>query len=344
MSCIKTGRFPRKRFRIRSWLLGLLIFGLSSAVSGVEKINLTEFESPILFEGDNWHAYRDPAAVYEKGVFYLFYTYVEIEEDDRIYSYVAFRKSQNLKTWSPQKTITPKDQKLNYCSPGGIVRFKDKWILCFSSYPRPGYIRKEIPRYGDETARAFIMSGSDLENWSEPKLLRLKGPEVPREKMGRIIDPYLVEDKDQPGKWWCFYKQNGVKMSCSSDLETWTYFGRVDAGENACVLVQDGRYFLIHSPSNGMGIKISNDLKKWCDWGELITLGQKDWEWARGRLTAGFVLDLRQDRRVGKYLLFFHGSGPETEKTYFDTYASLGIAWSDDLIEWDWPGKNTDNQ
>ena len=37
-------------------------------------------------------------------------------------------------------------------------------------------------------------------------------------------------------------------------------------------------------------------------------LGEKDWPWTNGRLTAGFLLDLRKDPRVGKVLLFFHAS------------------------------------
>lgn len=43
---------------------------------------------------------------------------------------------------------------------------------------------------------------------------------------------------------------------------------------------------------------------------------------------------------VGKYVMFFHGSGPKKE-IEGDCYknSSLGIAWSDDLEEWTWPGK-----
>jgi hypothetical protein len=73
----------------------------------------------------------------------------------------------------------------------------------------------------------------------------------------------------------------------------------------------------------------------------LITLGQKDWVWAQGRLTAGFVLDARHVPQVGKYLMFFHGSryGEDDPRGGFDNFASIGLAWSDDLREWDWPGK-----
>ena len=91
-----------------------------------------------------------------------------------------------------------------------------------------------------------------------------------------------------------------------------------------------------------MGVKRSKDLKHWRDIGELITLGQKDWPWTQARLTAGFVLDLRHEPRVGKYIMFFHGSGPGEQKTQdnVDANCCIGIAWSDDLRTWEWPGKD----
>jgi hypothetical protein len=39
-------------------------------------------------------------------------------------------------------------------------------------------------------------------------------------------------------------------------------------------------------------------------------------------------------------MMFFHGTGPEDERTIFNEYACLGIAWSDDLVEWSWPDKD----
>jgi hypothetical protein len=38
--------------------------------------------------------------------------------------------------------------------------------------------------------------------------------------------------------------------------------------------------------------------------------------------------------------MFFHGSRPNTEEGGdFDKNASIGIAWSGDLLNWNWPGK-----
>ena len=49
--------------------------------------------------------------------------------------------------------------------------------------------------------------------------------------MPRMIDPCIVADKDMPGKWSCFckFKQTGVSMAWSKDLEIWHPDGRVDA-------------------------------------------------------------------------------------------------------------------
>jgi len=145
---------------------------------------------------------------------------------------------------------------------------------------------------------------------------------------------------NDPGKWWCFFKQRGVSFAWSRDLKHWTFAGSAPAGENVCVLVDHAadEYVMFHSPANGVGVKRSRDLKDWRDVG-LLTLGQRDWPWARaGRLTAGFVLDLKQEPRVGKYLMFFHAS-EKSEKTTFDNFCHIGIAWSVDVVNWDWPGK-----
>lgn len=303
--------------------------------------NLLKLESPILLRGDDKTAFRDPIVLYHDGLFYVWYSYVRTEEEEKVYWYRALSTSRDLLDWSEPNILTPKDQELNYCGPGSVTRFGDEWIMSIQTYPVPGLTRRGPLRWGNKDARIFLMRSKDLRNWSEPELLRVKGPGVSREAMGRMIDPYLVEDKDEPGKWWCFYKQHGVSYSWSRDLETWTFHGHTNSGENVCVLVEDDEYLLFHSPRNGIGVKRSKDLEHWRDWGKLITLGQAHWPWAETRLTAGFVLDLRQEPGIGKYLLFFHGVGPGRTRTMDNAFAncSIGIAWSDDLVQWDWPGK-----
>lgn len=292
---------------------------------------LHEIPSPVIFRGDSRIAYRDPTAVFADGWLHLFFTLVETEADGRVYMYLGKTKGRTLTDWEPVRKLTPRDQSLNFSSPGNVIRFGEKWVICLQTYPR-----ENGEKYGNENSRLYVMESDDLETFGPPRLLKVKG-DCPFEEMGRMIDPYLLEDAAVPGRWWCFYKQNGVSMSFSSNLTDWTYAGHADAGENVCVIPSEGRYLLFHSPHNGIGVMESGDCLTWSDTGRLITLGQEKWPWAQGRLTAGFVMDasaLCGGERI--WLMFFHGT-PQDESTTFDQYASLGLAWSHDLIRWEWP-------
>lgn len=315
--------------------------GWAGDANGDSLVDLSKLTSPILLRGDEKTAFRDPAVVYHDGVFYVFTTYIRTEGADNVYLYTAVSTSRNLTDWSSPRILTPKGQQLNYSSPGNMVRFRGEWLICLQSYPIPGLTREGPLRWANQDARIFIMRSRNLLDWSPPELLRVKGPDVPPQEMGRMIDPYLIEDKDELGKWWCFFKQRGFSYSWSCDLKHWTYHGNASGGENVCVLVEDNEYVLFHSPGNGIGIKRSTDFEHWRDWDELIILGQRNWPWAETRLTAGVVLDLRREPAVGRYLMFFHGVGPGRTRTMDNAFAncSIGIAWSDDLRRWDWPGK-----
>lgn len=294
-------------------------------------MNLT---SPVLLAGNSTVAYRDPAAVYHQGWFYLYFTLVETFADRIPCATVAWCKSNDLALWTSPIRLTPRDPRLNFGSPGNIVRVRDEWVMCLQTYPRPNG-----ERCANHEARIWTMRSHDLEHWSQPQLLRVKGPNVPRESMGRMIDPFLLHSKDDPHRWYCFYKQEGVSIASSEDLYVWNHEGRIAGGENACVVVDGDQYVLFTSPENGIEVRRSEDLVSWEDEG-LLTLGQSHWPWAAGRLTAGFVLDLRMEPSFGVALLFFHGSQyPEGDpRGGFDNYASIGLAWSKDLRSWTWPG------
>lgn len=296
-------------------------------------MNFNDFTSPILLQGDAVTAYRDPAVYYHHDRFFIFFTLVETEIDGQVFLYLAMTDSADLKEFSPIRKLTPRNQALNFSSPGNIIEFNGQFYLCCQTY-----CRENGEKYGNENSRIWVMRSSDLINWAEPELLMVKG-NVTQEEMGRMIDPYLLPDKDDPAKIWCFYKQNGVSASFSRDLKHWEYFGHTDCGENVCVLVVNNQYKLWHSPTNGIGVMTSNDLTNWEHSAHLVTLGQSEWPWAQGRLTAGFVIDLRQQPEIGKALMFFHGTGPEDENVIFDQYACIGLAWSSDLEHWEYPCK-----
>ena len=122
---------------------------------------MENINSPIIFNGNSTTAYRDPAVLYHDSIFYLYFTLVEIENDS-VYSYTAFSKSDDLVTWTPPKKLTVKNQNLNYCSPGNVIKVKDEWILCLQTYPRPNYSADKMPMFGNGDARIFKMKSSDL--------------------------------------------------------------------------------------------------------------------------------------------------------------------------------------
>lgn len=336
--------FSRRDFVLVGLFCGLLGSTASAAdLRPATKSLVDGLKSPSLFQGDDKTAYRDPLLIHENGVFYLFYSYVREEEDRLIYWYVAVSKSRDLLTWSAPRTLTPKDQNLNYSSPGSVVRVGDEWLLCLQTYPIADFRRGDKLRYADARARLFIMRSKDLQTWSAPELIRVKGPDVSEKDLGRMIDPFLLRDKDEPGKWLCFYKQDGkVHWAESRDLKMWTTAqAQIAQGENPCVIVEHNEYVLFYAPANGVGVKRSSDLVYWREEGPPIVLGQKAWPWAETRLTAGYVADLRQVPGVGKYVMVCHSMGPGKKKTDANTNANCNIviAWSDDLKTWHWPGK-----
>ncbi|MCK5366913.1 MAG: hypothetical protein KAQ62_00105 [Cyclobacteriaceae bacterium] len=319
-------------------LLLALIIGLTStfSTSKAQEFDFNKIKSPIIFKGDYKFAYRDPAVVYHNNKFHLFFTLVERASDTGMYLFVAYSNSDDLVHWSFPRKITPKDRNLNYSSPGNIVKFNNEWIMCLQTYPTPNN-----ETWGNATSRIWIMRSKDLVDWSEPEILMVKGDEIPVSEMGRMIDPYLLEDGNEPGKWWCYYKQNGVSMSYSDNLKNWIFVGSANSGENVTVLYKEGQYILFHSPENGIGIKKSSSPFEWGEDEMLITLGQENWPWAQRRLTAATVIDLTDNPKYGKYIMFFHGSSMEGAKPVYNAHnnASLGIAWSADLENWEWPGK-----
>lgn len=323
-------------FRLgKSHVIGIICL-LCSLNAQAQEVDFSKIPSPIIFEGSYKFAYRDPAVLFHDNTFHLYFTLVERSEDGGMYLFTAYSTSVDLVHWSYPNILTPKDRNLNFSSPGNIIRFNNEWIMCLQTYPTPN---KET--WGNKTSRIWIMRSVDLANWSEPELLKVKGPEVKREDMGRMIDPYLLQDINEPGKWWCYYKQNGVSMSYSYDLKQWSFAGNADSGENVTVLTDEGEYLLFHSPENGIGLKRSTKPDQWGEDEQLIVLGQKDWPWAQRRLTAATVIDLTRVKGINKYIMFFHGSSEEGAKPHYNAHnnASLGIAWSEDLQTWEWPGK-----
>lgn len=274
----------------------------------------------IIFEGNERFAYRDPACWWYKGRYYLFYTVSE-KENGYMFNRLALSHSDDLKTWSQPRMLTPKDLRHNYCSPGNIIEHNGEFILCFTSYPMPFPYEQQC--FADQSARLFVMRTADFQNFSQPQILNAKG-NTPIEQAGRMIDPYILPVSDG---YYLFFKQNGVSLSYSKDLISWKYLGRAEGGENACVLPWKDHYLLVHSPENGIAFSVSKDLHQWKEY-EFTTLEQEKWPWASGRLTAGFLMEAPSDA-AHRYILFFHASKDVYPETHGN--ATLAYAFTDDL-------------
>lgn len=277
-----------------------------------------------VFSGNEEIAYRDPACFYQNGTFFLFMT-VSHKKNGYLYNTIGLSESKDLINWTKPEIITEYNTETNYCSPGNVLKTPDEYIICFTSYPMP--FPYEVQHYANENARLYLMRTKDFKNFSSPELICAKG-NIPEKDLGRMIDPFIFRDINEPNLYHLVYKQNGMSKSHSCNLTNWIYDGHIEAGENACVITEDNKYILIHSPENGIGIKTSSDLVTWTDCG-ISTLGQKSWFWADGRITAGYALEAPENYGF-KYILFFHGSRKDS---YPETHgaASIAIAFTDDF-------------
>ena len=179
----------------------------------------------------------------------------------------------------------------------------NRYLICVCSYPMPKPLTEM--RYADETARLFFIETKDFVTFSAPTKIYAKGLDCVDE--GRMIDPFVWEDQNKTGRYLLFFKQKGVSVSESYDLRHWNYLGHTDGGENACVLVENEGYLLLHSPHNGIGLKKSTDLLRWIDCGVVLPKEAEE-KWANGRLTAAFAMKNENPQIPYRYIVFFHGS------------------------------------
>ncbi|MBS1816251.1 MAG: hypothetical protein JSS87_15380 [Acidobacteria bacterium] len=306
---------------------------------------LTKIRSPIILKGDAHHAFRDPILARVNGKFMLIYSYVVTDPDQRVYWYTAWSTSSDFQHWTAPYIFTPKSQDLNYSSPGSLTRIGNEWVLTLQTIPMNNVRLTDPPpiHWPEEHSRLFTMRTRDFKTWSKPELIRVKGPNVAEKDMGKMIDPFLIADKDHPGHWRIFFKQNGhLFQSTSPDLKTWTFHPEpIAKGENPEVIVDHGDYLLFYSPENGTGVLRSHDGITWHEDQPPIVLGQKDWPYAETRITAGYVADMRNLPNIGKYVFVTHTMGPGKTKTNLNVLANCNIVigWSDDLKHWHWPGE-----
>ena len=138
----QAGQIKRGDRQLVKSLLPLLLYvaglagadGLMARCQAVDKaaspttVDFGALRSPIIFQGDNKWAYRDPAAVYHYGAFYLYFTVSEMD-GQYFYNRTAMSTSRDLLHWSTHG-----------CASLGVA-----WTRDFKTWEWPG---KRSPKPG----------------------------------------------------------------------------------------------------------------------------------------------------------------------------------------------------
>jgi predicted GH43/DUF377 family glycosyl hydrolase len=272
---------------------------------------------------------RDGALFFYDGKFYLYHCAVEYPKLGQYQFYTDLITSTDLIDWSPPQRLW--DAPMGFSSPGNIIRVSDKWILCVQTYPI-----KRFHWWGSDECRLWISESKDLEHWSFPQVIAKDGSAAHWTWEKRQIDPFILP---HDGKYWCFYKTSGqLGLLVSEDLQTWKeaspdrpVLARKETPdnttvENACVLELNGEFLMFFSPAynkRGIGLARSKDLLHW-KFDQYLKFPK--FSWAKSGPTAPSVIDIRAE--CGKWIMVFHAERRQPH------HAALGLAWSDDLINW----------
>ena len=316
-------------------------------------IDLTALTNPILNDMPDF-AIRDPAVAYHNGLFYIYYTYVDFTRPGNIYISTHMRTTKDFQTFARTHEVFGGPN--HYSSPGNVFRhpITGRWAICLQSYPFPP--GKDM---GDERCRLFIAQSDDLVTWTEPKMLVEAGAQHNYNDSVRQIDPYVVLDGPRA---WCYYKTIGeLGVLVSEDgLQTWReaipdrpaisreHMPTGETVENPYVVRHDGKWWLFVSPCScprKIAYACSDSLT---DWPKTRYLDFPELDWAPHGPTAPAILDihalsegsnppslkLRPTGPEPRWLMLYHG---DCEPRNTGHEAALGLAISDDLINWTQP-------
>ncbi|MDI9584253.1 MAG: hypothetical protein QM473_08555 [Acidobacteriota bacterium] len=292
------------------------------------KLSLAGLKNPVLAVPGV--SVRDPAAIWHEGVCYLYYTRHIGDWGGSAAWDIGLVTTTDFRKFSAERIITPK----GYASPGNVIRFEDRWVLVVQSYPWPSEIA--------------LMESEDLVNWSAPRHIipADTGPGWGAEH-GPIDGWLFFHD----GLWYCpwvnFLKGTdhrafGAHASC--DLERWENLTpetpfidgsayNHNGGIENCAVVNDGErwHFFV---SVGMAPqKLARVVAPVPFLWPAVTpedeLRLPPAPWCSYNQSALFVDDWREI--CGKWAMIFHGLDRP------DGLATFGLAFSDDLREWEMP-------
>lgn len=283
---------------------------------------------------------RDPAAIYNEGVFYLYFT---VQFNQSYWSapegfQVFVTTTTDFKDFSLPQPITPK----GYVSPGSVVKCNGKWYISLTRYPWPGAVA--------------VAESDDLLHWSEPRVV------VPTchgsywsgsgELYGEIpphgpIDGFLVQWQ---GKYYMLYTdaQKGTTtqhlgIAVSDDMQKFTDltpdeplldsdFYNYNKGIENVSMVVDGDKLVLFCSVGMAGQRIamltSKDIMSWGKLDNTAEVSGLQQQWSKYAACAQFVADWR-DITGYWHMIFMGGQEAVCERFAF------GMARSKDLENWE---------
>jgi predicted GH43/DUF377 family glycosyl hydrolase len=284
----------------------------------------SKIKNPV-FSLDGLHA-RDPAVIIRDNLAYIFFTLFNPEQGTW---HVAMTTTRDFIRYSSFSIVSPE----GYASPGNIIRFRDKWVLCYQQY-------RSFPHY------ICLSYSEDLINWSVPEKVFNSGAGNTWNTDGRVIDPYIVQSG---GVFYCFYTGSGrwlkssghnlLGLAVSKDLVRWKdkttdspLFGveheweKPDGNENNCVIYDKTRkkWIMLYSCS------LVNQKIAYCESTDLVN-------WTGRTLCrvpvfpqvsifgAPFIIEELSEN--GLWTMIYQGTGK-------DRHVSFYMLQSNDLINW----------
>lgn len=209
-----------------------------------------------------------------------------------------------------------------------IVRTPDgRYVMTYNSHTRD---------VGDTANKLYYRTSDDLIAWSEPQRIHIDGADGDDD---RLIDASIAF---ADGIYLVFKRGQAAHIARADMLEgPWTLLGPIAPRnvENGQLIEIDGEWHLL---ATTVPLHVPTLYRKveWTQWEEVRELAIPAQAWNDGELlsheraNAAFLVDDRE--RTGYFYTLYAGS---TEVTSFEGrgHASLGIARSVDLIEWDVP-------
>lgn len=288
-----------------------------------EYFDLAKIKAPLIWKSTEEVGYSHPIAHFCNGKYYFFFTVVHKNNGDS-YKTIAISTSTDLRRYTTpgmlqfgkESQLEEPQRKVELFNPSGLVEFQGNYYLCCES-------NKNL----DGNCDIYLIKSKDLEEFEEPVPIDLPG-----NARGSFQKPYLIKDREQPGRVWCIYQDNGLVSAWTEDMKSWHFASRSTmTADEICVLAREDSYLLYTTREEGVFVWQTKSLETpiWKALGEQkpLSLYRNCHEWACGKLGCSCVV---KDPITGYFLMLYWGA----REASLPEDGTLALAFSADLLHW----------